>query len=239
MQNKKVPTSATNNSNSGHRKRLREKFLYGGGRALYDYEKLELLLTYCIPRRDVKPLAKTLINHFGSIRELMNAPIEELTSIPGISENSGTLFILLKEFCTIYLEEKLLEKPLFENTSDVINFARMKIGGNPRETYMILCLNARNRLINYECFQEGDVDKTVLYCKTLAQLVLKHNAVSVIIIHNHPSGICIPSENDLKATVRITKALSAIDIILLDHIIVSSSDFHSMAANDELPKMQR
>lgn len=236
MQSDKKPPSANQNGSSGHRKRLRDKFLHGGGRALYDYEKLELLLTYCIPRRDVKPLAKALLNKFESFNNLMNASIDEITSVSGISENSAALILLVKELCGIYLEEKMNSRPTLETLDHVVNFARMKIGGSRNEAYMVLCLNARNHLTHYECFQHGSVDRTLVDSREMVKIALKQNASAIVIIHNHPSGICLPSENDLRGNLKIVQALNAINVKLYDHIIVSGTDYYSMAAHKELPR---
>lgn len=225
---------AANNYNSGHRKRLRERFLFRGGDSLQKYEKLELLLTYAIPRRDVKPIAKTLLNKFDTIQNIMNASAEELSSVSGISQNSAALILLVKELCTTYLEEKLPEKTIIKSTGDVVNFARMKIGGCSKETYMLIFLNSRNQIINYQCFPSGTIDHTTVYTRELVELCLKNKAVSVIIVHNHPSGLCMPSAEDLNITMRISKIFSSLGISLYDHIIVSSDAYHSMAMNKEL-----
>ena len=221
-------------NNSGHRKRLRDRFLHGGGRALQKYEKLELLLTYCIPRRDVKPLAKTLLNHFGSIQNLMNASLDDLTEIPGISENSSGLIMLIRELCSIYLEEELLSLPCIEDTVQVVNFARMKIGGASKESFMLIFLNSSQKILHYECCPEGTVNHTHVYMRELISMCIKYNAISLIIVHNHPSGLCIPSHDDLRFNIEVKKALTTVDIKFLDHIIVSGANFHSMAAHKEL-----
>ena len=214
--------------NSGHRKRLREKFLYGGGRALHKYEKLELLLTYCIPRRDVKPLAKKLLNHFGSVQNLMNASVKELTDFNGITERTACMILMLKDLCCTYLEEEMLAKPLIKNVTAAINFAKMKIGGSKKESFMLIFLDSRNCILGYECVQNGTVDHTFMYPRELVSMCINYNAVGVILIHNHPSGLCMPSKEDFDMTIQIKKTLTPIQITLHDHIIVSASDFYSM-----------
>lgn len=223
-----------NNYNTGHRKRLRDRFLTRGGDNLQKYEKLELLLTYAIPRRDVKPIAKALLNKFDTFQNLMNASVEEISSVAGISENSAALILLVKELCATYLEEKLPERPLFEMTSEVVNFARMKIGGMSKETYMVIFLNSRNQMINYQCFPHGTIDHTTVYTRELIELTLKNRAASVIMLHNHPSGLCIPSAEDLKTTMTVSRALASINVKLHDHIIVSADSYHSMSSKEEL-----
>ena len=227
-------TTSSNNNNSGHRKRLREKLVYGGGRALFNYEKLELLLSYSIPRRDVKPLAKTLMNKFESVQNIMNASFEELTAVPGIGENTASLIMLVHELCCTYLEEKSAKKDFIIHPDAAVDFARMKIGGSPKEIYMLVFLKSRNQIISYECLQKGTIDRTTVYTRELVECCLKHKAASIILIHNHPSGLCIPSAEDLALTLKITKALQPVNIKLCDHIIVSPTDFHSMLVNKEL-----
>lgn len=222
------------NINSGHRKRLREKFVFGSGRALFDYEKLELLLSYSIPRRDVKPLAKALMLHFGSFQNLMNASMEELTSVKGIGENSATLIMLVHELCCTYLEEKSLKKDFMLNPTDAVNFARMKIGGCSKEIYMVIFLNAQNQIISYECVQKGTINRTAIYSRELVECCLRHKAVSIVIVHNHPSGFAMPSTDDLSVTLKLTKALQLINVKLYDHIIVTAAEFYSMASHGEL-----
>lgn len=220
--------------NAGHRKRLRQRFLNLGGDNLQKYEKLELLLTYAIPRRDVKPVAKTLLNKFETFQKLMNASAEEISSVDGVGENSAALILLVRELCATYLEEKLPKRFTLNNLGDVINFARMKIGGRPKETYMIIFLDSRNQLINYKCFPFGTVNRAIVFSRELVELCISSKAVSIIMIHNHPSGLCLPSEEDLKTTLKIFKAVSTIEIKLLDHIIISTDSYHSMAAHKEL-----
>ena len=225
--------SDKNNLNTGHRKRLRERFLTRGGDSLQKYEKLELLLTYAIPRRDVKPITKTLLNKFDTLQNLMNASVEEITSVSGISENSAALIMLVKELCNTYLEEKLPDRPILDCAQTIVNFARMKIGGAPKETYMMIFLNSRNQMINYQCFPYGTSDRTTVYLRELVELCIRNKAVSVVMIHNHPSGLCMPSAEDLNITLRISRTFSSLGIKLYDHIIVSADSYHSMREKEE------
>lgn len=227
-------TPQGNNSNSGHRKRLRDRFLYGGGRSLHLYEKLELLLSYSIPRRDVKPIAKDLLNRFGTLHNIMNASVAELCEIKGISENSAGLILLTFDLCSSCLEERMMQKDVIISTSSAVDFARMKIGGCSKEILMIIFLNARNQILDYKCFEHGTVDHTVIYPREVLELCLQKKAASVIFLHNHPSGDCLPSADDMKMTVLVKKALLTVGIKFHDHIIVCSDSFHSMALNHEL-----
>lgn len=225
----------TNEFNTGHRKRLRRRLLHYGGSSLQKYEKLELLLTYAIPRRDVKPLAKHLLNKFETFQNLMNATPEELCSIPGISENSAALIILIRELCCAYLEEKLPDRDIIKCTGEIIDFAKMKIGGQHKEIFMLIFLNSRNQMLNYKCYPHGTIDHTTVYAREIVEDCLANKARSVIMLHNHPSGLCLPSEEDNKTTVRVIRALSAVGITLFDHIIITGDSYHSMFSNNEFP----
>jgi DNA repair protein RadC len=223
------------NSNqfSGHRQRLKDKFLKGAG-ALADYELLELLLTYSIPRCDVKPYAKNLMKKFGSLERVMSADYEELTELKGIGLGAGVLFSLFKELSARCLFEQMQERDVINSPDAVINFVRRKIGFCSDEIFLILYLNSKNRVVGYEIVSEGTTDRTVVYPRTVIRQVLKYNATGIIAVHNHPSGECDPSANDLNITKVLREALIPLDVRFVDHIIISSSDSFSFKNEDIL-----
>jgi len=204
----------------GHRQRLRERFLRAGLDGLQDYEALELLLTYAIPRRDVKPLAKDLLETYGSLEKLLDAVPAELLDNHGVGPTAATLVLLIKALCAKYLEQKARDVDVLDSTAKVVNFLRMKLGGGKKETFMVLFLNSWNHLLEFQTFA-GTVDRAAVYPREVAEKCLLVRATSVIIAHNHPSGICMPSEGDLATTRRIQEALATIDVRLVDHIIVT------------------
>lgn len=219
---------ATFSSNSGHRARLRRRFLDNGLGALHDHEALELLLTYAIPRRDVKALAKTLIARFGSFERVFDATEYELADVPGVGENAASLILLCKGICAKYLEHKVKDEPIeLASPEAVVNFIRMKIGGNPKESMLVIFLNARKFLLGYHILP-GTVDRTVVYRREILERCFFCKATAVILAHNHPSGICEPSPEDIALTRKIHAALASTDIELLDHLIVSPSLYRSM-----------
>lgn len=224
-------------SNTGHRQRLRSKFLKSGTDSLHDYELLELLLTYAIPRRDVKPIAKELLNKFDNIQGVFDAPIDQLTAMDGIGENVASLIYLIKGLGAKYLEDKAKDYHFLSNISDAIKFVRMKIGGDSKETFMIIYLGSQNQMLNYDCFASGTIDRTNVYRREIVELCLKNRAVSIILGHNHPSGFCTPSPEDLLVTKNIKQALKLIDVRVHDHIIVSSMSSYSMASKKDLEKL--
>jgi DNA repair protein RadC len=222
QQNKQVPHY------SGHRQRLKDKFSSCPD-ALADYELLELLLTYSIPRKDVKPLAKTLLNHFKSIHAVLNADIDTLIEVPGISMNTALLIKLIHELESRTLIQKITNKYPINSPDDVIEFARKKLAPLKQEAFMVIYVNSRNKIETYEIINEGTVNKVVIYPRNIIHNALKNNASAIILIHNHPSGECEPSASDINMTGIISQAASVMEMKLLDHIIVTSHDSFSFA----------
>ncbi len=215
----------------GHRDRLRKKLLLSSD-SLADYELLELLLTYSIPRKDVKPLAKQLIEHFKNIHGVMNASSEALLEVSGISENTAILIKLIRELDTRSLVMQLQQKNAIRSPKDVLDFARKKLGHLVDEAFMVIYINARNKIENYEIVNEGTTDKVVIYPRNIIRNALKHNATGIILIHNHPSGESEPSGSDIRITGDIITAATAMDIRVLDHLIISTEGSFSFAENN-------
>ena len=206
----------------GHRRRLRERFSRAGLDGLQDYEAVELLLSYAIPRRDVKPLAKALLLDFGSLEGLMDAPMSRLIDQHGMGPSSALLIRLMKEMCAKYLEQRARAADQLQSPRQTEEFVRMKLGGGSRETLMTIFLNAHNRIIGYD-LSPGTVNHASIYVRELAKRALLCNATAVILAHNHPSGICMPSPEDLKLTRAVKEALATFGITLFDHLIVTPS----------------
>ena len=207
----------------GHRQRLRERFCRAGLTGLQEYEAVELLLTYAIPRRDVKPLAKELLRDFGSIEGLMDAPMHRLIDENGMGMNSALLFKLIRDLCTKYLEQRVKNKDVLADMKAVEDFVRMKLGGCQCETLMTIFLNSHRHIICYG-LTTGTVDRATVYIRELARQAVVGNATGVILAHNHPSGICIPSHEDMKLTDSIRQALETFDIKLFCHLIVTPAE---------------
>jgi len=215
----------------GHRKRLRERLLKMGAEGLRDYEILELLLTYAFPRKDVKPLAKKLINHFGSFSNILDASVEELQKVPGLTQRSAFLLPLVKEASGTYLAEKMRQKDLLTSPKAAIEFARAKLAGKTNESFMIIYLNTRNEAIDYEILYEGTLDSSVVYPRRIIEGAINHHASGLLVVHNHPSGHTDPSAEDKHITQAILKAAQTMDIRLLDHSIVGKGGYFSFAEN--------
>lgn len=213
--------------NSGHRERLRTRYLKAGGDGFPDYDMVELLLTYAIQRRDVKPIARNLLQKFKNIGGIMDATTEDLCSVEGMGEKSALLLKLMRDFCIRYLESEITNTDVLNSTRKLREYARMKLGGFTEEVMMLICLNVKNRIIDSKIISRGTIDSAVIYPRNIAADALQKKAASVIVVHNHPSGDTTPSFTDKEFTAEVAKALHLLDIDLLDHLIVSRTDAFS------------
>ena len=212
---------------AGHRQRLREKFENCEQEAFLDYELLELILTYSIPRRDVKPIAKELLNRFHSFPGVMDARPEDLEQVPGIGRNSITLLKLIRSANVRYLARTMESLPLLDAPQLFADYARMKLGDRSSEVIMVFYLNTQNRLIRCDTLGTGSVDAISVFPSEIARNALLNGAQSVVLCHNHPGGNFMPSRDDDAITFSICKALAPLAIVLLDHVIVSRFGFYS------------
>jgi DNA repair protein RadC len=213
----------------GHRKRLRGRFI-SSPESLEDYELLELLLCFSVPRRDVKPLAKSLLEKFSSLNGVLNASYSELKKA-GLTDSSSVLITLLREIEVRRLAGDLMQKPRLNNPEDVAEFASRKLVHQKNEQFMVIYLNTKNRVIDYEILNEGIVNQAVVYPRNVIKNALERNATGIIVVHNHPSGEYEPSANDIQLTSMIAKAADTVEIKLLDHLIVAESGTFSFRIN--------
>ncbi|MDH7500318.1 MAG: DNA repair protein RadC [candidate division NC10 bacterium] len=213
----------------GHRKRLRERFRKMGAEGFHDYEILELLLTYAIPRKDVKPIAKRLIKHFGSFSGVLDATGKELEEVASVGPISATLIRLVKETCQAYLSEKMKRREILSSPRAVLDFSRAKLSGLPHEAFMVIFVNAKNGVINHQILQEGTVNQAIIYPRRIVEEALSRHASGLILVHNHPSGEIHPSAEDRRLTRDLIEATRALDVRILDHLIVGKDGYFSFA----------
>ncbi len=218
----------------GHRQRLRSRFLKGGAAALQDYELLELLLTFAIPRSDVKPLAKSLLQHFGSFTRILDAPPEVLMEVTGLKESSATLLRLMKACAETYLKEDLLKRRQIPSLAALVDYCRTSMGGLQDEQFRVIFLNSQNEIIAEEVVQEGTVNQTVVYPRKVLEMALKHKATGLILVHNHPSGNLTPSAADRELTRALVQASRTLNLTVHDHLIVSRHGYFSLAEHNML-----
>jgi len=216
---------------SGHRMRLRQKFFTSGISSLHDYEKLELLLAYSIPVKDVKPIGKRLIKKFKNISSVLDADADELLKTEGLGPASVILIKFVRDLLTTYSEEKMENTDFLNSPEKVVAFSRLKIGSSSNEKFLIIYVSAKNRVIDYEFLSEGTVDSVAVYPRRVMELAFKKHASGIIIVHNHPSGDIEPSKSDIELTKEFQKISSSLDLRLLDHLIVSKDEFYSFSRN--------
>lgn len=214
---------------SGHRERLKEQFINDGFNNMKDYHILELLLFYAIPRCDTKPIAHKLIDEFGTLANVFDAQIAELMKVSGIKEHSAVLIKMIPQIMRRYLEEKT---QVNEEIGDIKEVAKMLvskyIGINNEQVYLV-CMNNKNQIINTQLLYEGTVTATEITARKVIEISLRIGATKVILSHNHPKSSPLPSNADIMVTDAICSALKQVGIKLVDHIIVSGSDYISMS----------
>ncbi len=214
----------------GHRQRLRDRFLKGGAEALADYELLELLLFIAIPRRDVKPLAKDLLETFGSLQAVLGAEIERLIQVKGIQENTAIALKVVAAAARTMTREQVIQRNVLASWDKVIDYCRTALAHEPTERFHLLFLDKKNVLIADEVQQEGTVDHTPVYPREVVKRALALNASAIIMVHNHPSGDTAPSRADIEMTKKVRDALSAVSIVLHDHLIIGRAGHSSFKA---------
>ena len=220
----------------GHRSRLLDRFSKNGLPALHDHEILELILTYAIPRRDTKPMAKELLKRYKSINGVMNAPVAELESIKGIGRRSALIFPLLRDTMAYCLKEKYEKQPLVSHRHDVEEYLRFYFGGRRDEYVAAVYLDNGNHILQTDLISEGTVNQCVIYPRTIVERALKCGAASIILAHNHPGGALRPSEADWVITERLYTVCKLLEIPLLDHIIISKQKVVSLRELPRWPK---
>lgn len=222
------------NDKEGHRERLAERFRVSEARGMPDYELAELLLTFSIPRKDVKPAARALLDQYHDIAGILDAPGNDLLKIKGIGKRSATLIRLARQLCIRYHEARCAKKDALIDQDLVVKFCQARIAGSRNEAFMLIFLNTKNEVLGHEVIAEGTVNNILIYPRQVMQKALEHNAAGCILVHNHPSGHTCPSRDDREITRRLKECLKMIDVCLLDHIIVARGAYYSFYREGEL-----
>ena len=213
----------------GHRQRLKDRFLREGLDNFDELHVLELLLFYCIPRRDTNIIAHHLLDHFGSLTAVLEASTEELQKVEGVSQSAATFLSLLMQASRFYQVRRADVGHILRTNEQCGHFLMPYFLGRETETVFLLCLDAKCKVICCKKVGEGNVNSANIPVRRVVEIALNAKATSVILAHNHPSGLALPSADDIQTTYRIAAALEAVEIILSDHIVVSKEDFVSMA----------
>ena len=211
-----------------HRKRLKERFRKDGLDSFTEYQVLELLLFYVIPRRDTNEIAHYLIERFGSLSMVLEAPIEELVKVEGVGPEAAQFLHMMPAVGRRYLVDKTVQSKVLKTIEECGRFLLPYFFGRQVETVFLLCLDAKCKVLCCREVGEGSVNSAGISVRKIVELALAANATAVVLAHNHPSGVAVPSLEDVQTTHRIADALRAVEVHLVDHIVVADDDFVSM-----------
>jgi DNA repair protein RadC len=208
----------------GHRERLRQRFAANGFDGFHDYEVVELLLTYAIPRADVKPVAKRLLHVFGTLAGVFDAPVSELVQIEGVGEKAAVFLSLVRNVEMRYLASDLPGKSVFDRPDKVKAHLRLLVQGRGMECFGAVFTDQQHRHLATQVMFEGTVDRTAVYPRNLIKRALELDAKGLILFHNHPGGTPRPSREDVQLTRQIEQAGESLDIRVLDHFLIAGRE---------------
>jgi len=205
---------------SGHRERLRERFLKGGAEAMPDYELLELTLFAAVPRRDTKPLAKILLARFGSFAEVIAAPRERLLEVDGVGMSVAAHLKIVEAAAHRLAKTRIIGRPALSSWAALLDYCTAAMARGAKEEFRVLFLDRKNVLIADEVQSKGTIDHTPVYPREIVKRALELSATAIILVHNHPSGDPTPSKADIDMTRDIAKAALALSITVHDHLVI-------------------
>ena len=213
---------------AGHRARMRERFMKEGLSGFSEHEVLEFLLMFAIPQRDVNPLAHRLIDRFGSLSAVLESSPAELTRVDGVGENAAALLSLMPQLMGYYQHSAMGRKPVITNLAEARKYAGALFFGLHEERVYMICVDQSGRVLHPALMHRGTIDQVQIYPREVVETALRYHAHAVLLAHNHPSGLALPSPEDRQTTLVLKAALEAVGIVLADHIIVADDDFVSL-----------
>ncbi|HEY8390822.1 MAG TPA: DNA repair protein RadC [Clostridia bacterium] len=211
----------------GHRQRLREELKNHGADSFYDHKLLEIYLFPFVPWKDTNEIAHTLLQTFGSLKNIIYADWKELASVKGMTENAALNISLLPEIIKRVNYQYELAADRIDNFSQAKNIAIANLSNKQKEEVLLICLDTSGKIVRKRIISQGGLNEAYVNPRTVSEEAFRFSADKVLIAHNHPSGIAEPSKNDLEFTVNLTLALAYLDIILIDHIIVAGNNAYS------------
>ena len=213
----------------GHRQRLRDRFNGSGLGAFEDHEVLELLLTYAVPRRDVKPIAHALLERFGSLSNTLDAKTADLVTVDGVGEAAATLLHAMPALTRRYLRDRWGHKPQMNTQQDLARFAVDELATANNEVFLLIALTHENHVLRAIPLHEGSLTSAAVYPRLVVEAALRHHAAKVVFAHNHPGGAAQPSQDDIDVTHTLFDVFKALGIPVVDHIVVAGPRTFSMA----------
>ena len=211
----------------GHRERMRNRILAGGGDTMADYELLEMVLFIALPRIDTKTLSKTLIARFGSYAAVIAAPPEELREVKGVGESAVATLKVVQLAAQRLARAEVLDRPVLNNWDRLMDYLHAVLARERVEQFRVLFLDTRNRLLADEAQARGTVNHTPVYPREVVKRALELHATALILVHNHPSGDPTPSRDDIAMTREVREAAAVLGIALHDHVIIGNGKYLS------------
>ncbi|MCB5230118.1 MAG: JAB domain-containing protein [Candidatus Cloacimonas sp.] len=237
--------------NSGHRKRLRNRYKENGLDGFNEYEVLELVLSYSLVRQDTKQIAKKLLEKYKNLIDVLNAPVDELTDLDGVGERTAVMLKLFRDTMSYALRKPIFSKDFIQSSDDVYNYLKVYFKGKRNEEFMVIYLNSAHRILKHKkltpqesdttsdlivktkaleikTLSEGTVNKAAVYIRQIVEDIIRTNAAAVILAHNHPSGSLEVSQEDVATTSKIASILKILDTEVIDHLIIGDNDYVSL-----------
>ena len=221
------------NLHEGHRQRVFDRFKKEGIDSFSPHNILEMLLFYSIPRVDTNEIAHRLIERFGSVSAVFDAPECELIKVEGIGERSAILLKMIPQIARYYLTENIDDRIIL-SSKDAGKLLLPRYIGRKTEVVMVVCLDSKSKVLSIQTVQEGNVNTAEISIQAIVAAAINSNAAGVIVSHNHPGGVCLPSQEDIKTTRVLCKTLAAVNIKMIDHLIIADNDFVSIAESGQL-----
>ena len=216
-------------SHKGHRQRLKSRYLETGLEGFDDVTALELLLFYAVPRQDTRPIAKRLVERYGSLAAVLEAPIEDLLQVEGVGPGGAVLMTLIPHVARRYLMQRAEVGEILNTTERCGAYLVPRFFGERDEVVWLLCLDGKCKVLDCRMLFRGSVNAVNVSVRKIVQTALACNATAVVLAHNHTTGIALPSHEDIQTTARLKATLHAVDVCLMDHLVVAGDDFVSMA----------
>jgi len=232
-------TDKTPHRGTGHRGRLRERFLAGGLQGFHDYEVIELLLSLATPRKDCKANAKAALEQFGSLEAVMEASAETLVKVPGIGRRNMLGIRLVKAVAERYLKKKVVGRTAVNNSRELFDFLYHSLRDKTRECFKVVFLDAKNKILDLQTLFTGTLTASAVYPREVVKAALEKSAAALMFAHNHPSGEPEPSSDDVEITRQLIFACRVMGITVHEHIIIGANRYYSFADEGHMARLNR
>jgi len=227
LKNGTIPPINKQMQHTGHRQRLKDRFFQNGAMALHDYELLELILFLAIPRKDVKPLAKALLQHYQTLNNLLTQQTNDLALFPGLGQ-SGALSLKLAQGLALKItQETISESPILNHPQQLTHYARLRFPSPHVEQFLVFYLNDQGHYLGDKILASGTLDDVLICPREIVRTALSYNATGIILVHNHPHGDATPSAADIETTKQLVHVLTPLRIKIRDHLIIGRADTFS------------